>query len=1359
MENSRLSIASIADQSSNAGNAQRGLFSSTLFPSSSVQTILSAQLVAKGKWDVIFVRRHHVTFKELVVEETTTIGDYYGAEEGANEDRTYEQRHLDDCRLDTAFEKSDFDSVITGAKILQISGPIPDRTVPGIGQNERGWQETFESNPFPPHVLVLTLRRDKLDSLALLFASDQTGARHARLGMYQRRLPQPNMESAGSGQPEFREAPRLGSHLAVEPLGRAIAVAAQESRLMLYKLRPRKHWQRAISATYGASNAPFEPFEEERDVKIVGRILKLDFLRPDKSDTDRAVILLAIVDTGDNNTKLRRWDWDTTQPLSDGLTEAWPNGYPVHGRLTSPHLLIPSVADSGFWLLSDKTLARYSSVMTGQPTVKVRALNYTTENSHDMAYGSISRNRKKWTVYARPYRPGWGERYTDESDLLYLGREDGQIQYIELGVGTDIDIRTPMNMNIPPIWMDKANDTAFAVLPYGGGAIELVVAACGLFCIKPREDFKCLQLFDDWTPVQDFCLRNQSVLCLNATSSDQIMSLVSGHRARPWTQVGLQQNDYKRLWLLYCGQTAMIVSTFESRTHLDFVDLRSADHVNVSSTSESSSLMRDMDELFDQEAETVLAGQCEDGLTVQVTPFYIRAASGKGTLQTIENSGTIAACAMDYQSADLMVAGHDTLGPYLAIWHRVQPSGQSSLEQPLYRLGQRHDLQADVRPSSTGIAILSRVDTSVGALSTWDHGVLLIHTKSDSTTMTVRALAAGVCDSIALTWVDGLIATLGLRTGSVEMIRVDEVKGENHRASEALGRGSVQVLEVSGNTLALCDGRLFKLEIGLQEQVVFKRSVVMSTDPQNGHGVGLENGPQLKDIIRLPFWASRPQFALLTADNSLSMITSVGRLETICDKASIFRFKRQEIVPDQQYTIRQMTGMMPFKNVLAISYKQIALIKAPERSSTGPKNRRLTYTMLGFYDPVTRALLTDEKSQKVHKQSGAKYRRQFQWSADISGRKFQLVVVHTETLSKSTKPNSPQPSDSGRGLGRGLIYRVDFKGPDIKATEKVKLKRTFPIDYIAEYGPDSLILAYGSGFENAKLEVITLQVKADENEKFQWTARDVRLEVGPKKFTSLYIKKTASNDTLIHATSENKLFIIDEQNRRQWDSNYYRDMGEIHEVSDGIIPIVLVLSSDGILGFTYNKMTPPGDGGRIRRDDLWVLFEAKSQTPISAALPSCESWFVGSSSAGSFRQFKVIQEQEWRLLRYIQNLAEQNKSVCPFSYEDRLEPPTQKGPEDRYLKSPLDPARAWSRMRTHAMHIDGDLLRRVPAHLLEGELIPHAKPHRSERSLRTFEERLALLQELAQNVSVELIQDRMFERITEWVRTFWEPRI
>ncbi len=75
----------------------------------------------------------------------------------------------------------------------------------------------------------------------------------------------------------------------------------------------------------------------------------------------------------------------------------------------------------------------------------------------------------------------------------------------------------------------------------------------------------------------------------------------------------------------------------------------------------------------------------------------------------------------------------------------------------------------------------------------------------------------------------------------------------------------------------------------------------------------------------------------------------------------------------------------------------------------------------------------------------------------------------------------------------------------------------------------------------------------------------------------------------------------------------------------------------------------------------------------------CEA-IIGASADGALYQFDIVNEPSWRLLRYIQNMATQDPTVCPF--------------HNKFYNQNIEP----SASNKQYMQIDGDILHRLLDH-------------------------------------------------------------
>jgi hypothetical protein len=155
-----------------ASQAKIGLLSHTLVSSPIIQWILPAHLRSKDQNDVVFVGERHLQIKEAVsgvhLEEVTT--------------------------------KSDFDSCIMAAKVVNVSTELPWEEEMKLGASNSTLRANSDlRQDLPPQILVLSLASKEL---VFLYFSNASG--HF---VYHRR-PLPNDVSAFE---------RFGRNIAVEP--------------------------------------------------------------------------------------------------------------------------------------------------------------------------------------------------------------------------------------------------------------------------------------------------------------------------------------------------------------------------------------------------------------------------------------------------------------------------------------------------------------------------------------------------------------------------------------------------------------------------------------------------------------------------------------------------------------------------------------------------------------------------------------------------------------------------------------------------------------------------------------------------------------------------------------------------------------------------------------------------------------------------------------------------------------------------------------------------------------------------------------------------------------------------------------
>ena len=128
---------------------------------------------------------------------------------------------------------------------------------------------------------------------------------------------------------------------------------------------------------------------------------------------------------------------------------------------------------------------------------------------------------------------------------------------------------------------------------------------------------------------------------------------------------------------------------------------------------------------------------------------------------------------------------------------------------------------------------------------------------------------------------------------------------------------------------------------------------------------------------------------------------------------------------------------------------------------------------------------------------------------------------------------------------------------------------------------------------------------------------------------------------------------------------------------------------------------------------------------------------LGSSADGTLTQLSILSGPEWRLLRFIQNMAERHALICPFHPGN---------PHKRHIE-PSD-------ARPHYMHIDGDILERIVdrgAESVLGEMLDVEPDRDSHTDFGSREERRERFEELAKGVLMDVEGGEALGRVMLWV--------
>lgn len=266
-----------------------------------------------------------------------------------------------------------------------------------------------------------------------------------------------------------------GTHLAVDPSSRYMAIGCSESLFVIYAL----HSKQELSAHY-KQGTPVQPIEEQnmKAIHTQGVILKLEFLYPKPTDPKHIILLALVVKRG--RTRMILYEWETGRDLNS----VRPNNSRGHGLAADrqmPLLLIPLTFKSSFLLIYEDAASVCQRFLEGTPEFLDIAPHIINIDITKLHHG---KGKPLWTAWARPRR--LKDHVHKGRDDIYLVREDGGLKFLEIDSTSDTVVKA--GVNVGPLGSNCG--TALAALSYNtydtyrtyGGGGDLLVAggtSCG----------------------------------------------------------------------------------------------------------------------------------------------------------------------------------------------------------------------------------------------------------------------------------------------------------------------------------------------------------------------------------------------------------------------------------------------------------------------------------------------------------------------------------------------------------------------------------------------------------------------------------------------------------------------------------------------------------------------------------------------------------------------------------------------------------------------------------------------------------------------------------------------------------------
>ena len=363
-------------------------------------------------------------------------------------------------------------------------------------------------------------------------------------------------------------------------------------------------------------------------------------------------------------------------------------------------------------------------------------------------------------------------------------------------------------------------------------------------------------------------------------------------------------------------------------------------------------------------------------------------------------------------------------------------------------------------------------------------------------------------------------------------------------------------------------------------------------------------------------------------------------------------------------------------NMLIVGYSmtEVKFARPPQR----PRPKRVFRPMIDFIfpdgdpvktEPCTGAENPNTQPRHAFWRPGERIHGLLEWFPSEGGKSYHMLVVNTMIGHATTFT----------AKGRILFLNIarDENTGRVRLTEKHRFNCEKPVFSVAAYGPSSLL--YGTGNE---LVLQTLRVS--ERKWDDKVTHNIRSPAFSISVTSPFIYVMTARHSLLIFKFENNTLIP------QFSDDVARD--GLHHLHLPDSAITLASDKFGIVAGLWqppkrpvsNSVTTlfeavlPASITRLRQGFVkppWRIPKVSSSSPDPTEIaPS----ILGSSADGAIYQFTILNEAEWRLLRFIQNMAMRSPVVCPFTgqgtHEIHIEPSTDK---------------------LHYMQVDGDILARI----------------------------------------------------------------
>lgn len=1051
----------------------------------------------------------------------------------------------------------------------------------------------------------------------------------------------------------------------------------------------------------------------------------MEFLHPPKGDKDHVILLL--VTSERSKTYIRRYEWDSSAPVSTAVERG--SGQRLSDAQRLPLLLIPLTMSAAFLLVFEDRVVTCVGILEGPARTHEVKLDHLEAPEEP---GS-SRARPLFTQWARVMRR---KDHVSIQDNIYLCRDDGLVRFLD--ISAPHELRQMIDSTHPAGHLKANVNTAFASPDLGSQYPDLLVAGGemsdgSLYTFAPRQyqPVMLIQKIANWTPTIDFAtaqisdrsdrsdLRSASVEATGIQDDTQKRIFAptgqgSAHGAVTEVRLGIEA----RLLPVLCetdrgvDQIWVLPDPAGGRTHI--LISYPTNTVSLSAGLEGSDQEEEDELRINAEARTLAAGITNDGHIVQITATSITVTKPgdirDGLSINLENELIVKATILRSKRYGCLLLMVLRAAEELSLrWASVRTDGP---EVSIQNLGEPQSL----RDEPSCLSIHETEDELVALVGTLAGSLQLYAREGSSVQMHDVHTFKGdfaVCNSIAMVQdVDHCRLICGLRNGSMQTLLLAGLGARGGGQLSlipdqdiVLGSTSVSVIIDDNNPrrAILACGKVFcAIEFGLSASANATRNNIWIAQQSVSAGGLEEFVPVFQPEVRIPDggWGF--------ADGHLFCVEG----DRLC-QIEISRASKPHMVPhriDLDGTPSRIVHSTRLRRLIVL-YTRTEIVRPPQRTGRQFRpGKRAQVPVLGFLKPdtllsrpdpagtangrVLRETNTDRRVNVIPMrddpeaadnvlrfcQPGEKFLGMMEWFPRDGSKEFHMLVVHT--MIEYTGEKTP----TGRLLffqlnknQTGNVIMIFKKAHDLQA----------PVFAVVPYGSSSLI--YGCGKELYLHELELSERKWKTPTTFSLRSRGTHISAhAPFIFVT-----TASESLAVLRVEET------EKDKRRTTKILFNYSDEVSR--DGIFHLALpesgvILTSSKDCTVSALWMPPdrrisnclstifaanfPGSVTRMRQLNRPVRLtrmlnketvDGRRSDPILA-----------STTDGTFYQMYLLNEPSWRLLRFIVNMAKRNPIICPYldTYERR--------PRDAQ-RPHIEPSSDNKRHR----HVDGDILARI----------------------------------------------------------------